>query len=201
MSVMLHVATASCRSWTSVYTLGLPRAVRERRSAEIESDLWEQQTAAGAERESPVDTGFEILARVLLGIPADVTWRVAAGRANAPSNAKDQGARTMFTKLLASLATVFTVFAGAWFIFVAIGRSADSAEGFAVPLLGAGLALLAGGVAAFWSVRIGTALVAAGALTIVFLFPWMAGMTLPLALVVILGTLARGRGSQRAETL
>lgn len=100
----------------------------------------------------------------------------------------------MLNKLFVSLTSVVTIFSGAFFIYVAVGRTSDGAEGFAAPLLGAGLALLGGGIAAFWSPRIGTSLVAAGALLIVFMFPWMAGATLPLALVLIVGALARGRG-------
>ncbi|MFN2488188.1 MAG: hypothetical protein ABR529_00285 [Actinomycetota bacterium] len=50
---MLRVASAACRSWTWLYTMGLPTNARDRRRAEIESDLWEQQDAARGESELP----------------------------------------------------------------------------------------------------------------------------------------------------
>lgn len=190
MSIWLRVAGAACRSWTAVYTLGLPEPARERRRAEIESDLWEQQAESGADA---ADTAFEIFTRTMLGMPADLTWRFqSGGRVAAPTHHK-QGVRTMLNTLFASLVSVVTIFSGGFFIYVAIGRAPDGAEGFAAPLLGAGLAMLGGGLAAFWSPRIGTSLVAAGSLLMVFMFPWMAGATLPIAILLILGTMARGR--------
>ena len=99
----------------------------------------------------------------------------------------------MLNKLFTTLTSVVTISAGLFFMYVAIGRTSDGAEGFAAPLLGAGLAMLGGGFAAFWSPRIGTTLVAAGSLLMVFMFPWMAGATLPIAILLILGTMARGR--------
>ncbi|MFN2488189.1 MAG: hypothetical protein ABR529_00290 [Actinomycetota bacterium] len=61
------------------------------------------------------------------------------------------------------------------------------------------MALLLGGIAVFWSPRIGTTLVSVGALLVVFMIPWMAAVTLPIALFVIYGTIACGRGAQRVD--
>lgn len=195
MNMTLRFADAACRSWTALYTLGLDEVTRERRRAEIESDLWEQRSHS--QEEGP-DLGFDIIARVVLGMAADVTWRVqSGGRITAPGT-RTQGVKPMLNKLFVSLTSVVTIFSGVFFIYVALGRTSDGAEGFAAPLLGAGLALTGGGLAAFWSPRIGTSLVAAGALLMVFMFPWMAGATLPLALVLIVGTLARGRAERAA---
>lgn len=190
MSIWLRVAGAACRSWTAVYTLGLPEPERERRRAEIESDLWEQQADS---EDDAADTAFEIFARTVLGMSADLTWRFQSGGHVAAPTHHTQGVRTMLNTLFASLVSVVTIFSGAFFIYVAIGRASDGAEGFAAPLLAAGLAMLGGGLAAFWSPRIGTSLVATGSLLMVFMFPWMAGATLPIAILLILGTLARGR--------
>lgn len=56
------------RTWTHVYTLGLPAEASERRLDEIESDLWESRhDSTGA---------LAILGRLLRGIPDDVQWRV-----------------------------------------------------------------------------------------------------------------------------
>ena len=56
-------------TWVRVYTGGMPRAQRERRIGEIQSDLWEQHTAADF-RDASLVAG-----RFLRGVPADIAWR------------------------------------------------------------------------------------------------------------------------------
>ena len=56
------------RLWTRVYTFGLDPALRDRRRAEIESDLWESQQDA--------DGHAQILPRLVAGAIDDVLWRV-----------------------------------------------------------------------------------------------------------------------------
>jgi hypothetical protein len=56
------------RWWTRVYTVGLPRDVRETRCAEIESDLWESLHDPDVERP-------QILPRLAAGVVDDVSWR------------------------------------------------------------------------------------------------------------------------------
>ena len=51
------------RGWTRVYTLGLPVAARDRRRAEIESDLWESEHA-------------DAIGRLIRGVPSDLAWRI-----------------------------------------------------------------------------------------------------------------------------
>lgn len=65
-------ATAFVRRWVRVYTAGLAPAVRDERRAEIESDLWENAHEPAPGR-FPV---AEIAVRSLLGVPADITWRM-----------------------------------------------------------------------------------------------------------------------------
>ena len=43
LTIMLRLALALVRLWTTLYTSGMPRGLRETRRAEIESDLWESQ--------------------------------------------------------------------------------------------------------------------------------------------------------------
>jgi hypothetical protein len=69
------LVVAVVRTWTRLYTTRLEPVVRDARRAEIESDLWEHSRAAGegkAERRSVIG---QILARCLLGVAADLTWR------------------------------------------------------------------------------------------------------------------------------
>jgi hypothetical protein len=72
MSPLFGAAIATVRAWTRVYTWRLPRALRESRRAEIESDLWE----SGHDDQSP-RSAMHIVVRLLLGIPDDVEWRIA----------------------------------------------------------------------------------------------------------------------------
>ncbi len=56
------------RWWTRVYTAGMPAAQRERRRAEVESDLWESLRDSVGSR--------QILSRLLLGVADDVGWSI-----------------------------------------------------------------------------------------------------------------------------
>jgi hypothetical protein len=70
-SLPLRVVSAAVRAWTRVYTCGVDAAVRDARRAEIESDVWEQINAEGGDTRS-----FDVAARLVLGIPADLRWRI-----------------------------------------------------------------------------------------------------------------------------
>lgn len=61
------------RWWVFAYTSGLPPDARDRRRDEIASDLWEHQQEAGAKGEPP---SSGVVARVVAGIPADLSWRI-----------------------------------------------------------------------------------------------------------------------------
>jgi hypothetical protein len=82
------------RRWTHLCTSGLPRDSRDRRRAEIESELWEAERAA--------TSSLIVLARLVLGMPADVAWRVEVAHVT-PS---------AYAAALALLAAVIT--AGWW---------------------------------------------------------------------------------------
>jgi hypothetical protein len=69
----LRLAVAVVRLWTRLYSWGLPQAGAAARRAEIESDLWEQLN--DTER---VPHPLEIVSRAILGMPADLRWRVEA---------------------------------------------------------------------------------------------------------------------------
>lgn len=63
------------RWWVSAYTKGLTPDVSDRRREEIASDLWEQQEQARTSGEPASITAREVLARIIVGIPADLSWR------------------------------------------------------------------------------------------------------------------------------
>lgn len=66
---------ALVRGWVALYTLGLPDALRTRRRGELTADLAEE--AADAVRRGTV-TGLagRRLVRLVLGMPADLVWRL-----------------------------------------------------------------------------------------------------------------------------
>jgi len=78
MTLAQRLATTIVRGWTRTYTWRLPASVRDARRAEIDSDLWEFEHDPDHAR-GPA--ALHILARVALGMPDDVSWRVA----NAPA--------------------------------------------------------------------------------------------------------------------
>ena len=67
---MSRAAMCAVRTWTAFYTLGMAPVVRDARRAEIESDLWEHQKESEGSLMLPV----EMIVRMLLGIPDDVSW-------------------------------------------------------------------------------------------------------------------------------
>lgn len=64
------------RWWVRAYTRGVVPEARDRRRKEIASDLWEQQEEARANGEPPSITARRLLARILVGVPGDLSWRM-----------------------------------------------------------------------------------------------------------------------------
>lgn len=67
----LDLAGALVRAWTLTYTWRLEPAVRDRRRAEIESELWEFQQ----DPERGAYPAAHMVVRLLAGIPDDLSWR------------------------------------------------------------------------------------------------------------------------------
>jgi hypothetical protein len=74
---LLPWALACVRGWTRLYTSGLPIDARDRRRQEIESDLWEFVHDDGR---GELAQAIAIFARLALGIPDDVGWRMEQHR-------------------------------------------------------------------------------------------------------------------------
>lgn len=70
---MTTLAVAIVRAWTFLYTCIMPPAVRERRRAEIDSDLWELQQDFAARG---LTSAVQLLLRLVLGLPDDLVWCV-----------------------------------------------------------------------------------------------------------------------------
>jgi hypothetical protein len=64
--------------WVRLYTSNLPAAVAERRIGEIDADLHDQIAHERAHGTSERRIALSILARMLRGLAADVSWRARA---------------------------------------------------------------------------------------------------------------------------
>lgn len=73
-SLIMRLVVNGVRGWTWLYTWRMSTTLRDRRRAEIESDLWEcRGDAAGA---PTLGAAALIVLRLLIGIPDDLGWRV-----------------------------------------------------------------------------------------------------------------------------
>jgi len=120
-------SAALVRRWVALYTRGLPADVRRDRRDEIEDDLWSQLSdKENAERAAA--TRRDVLARLVLGIPDDITWRIAQRRVGPRRRPieRSQAVNTRFAAVLAILGGVgWTIFG----ILAAIGGSQWWANG------------------------------------------------------------------------
>ena len=85
-----HLGVRAAAAWTRCYTWGLAGEVGAERRAEMAADLHDHTQDALAASGSPGRLSREVLARAVLGIPADLAWRHAqlrmAGRRNRPTD-------------------------------------------------------------------------------------------------------------------
>jgi TonB family protein len=71
---LLRLANAAVRLWTRVYTWRVPPPMRDARREEIESDLWESEHDQALD--GRLGLSLRVFARLLIGIPDDLGWRV-----------------------------------------------------------------------------------------------------------------------------
>lgn len=188
MSRLLDLSIGITRSWASTYTRGLPHHLRAERREEIDSDLWDHKRLADLEREPANGTAVQILARAALGIPADLLWRIEAG-SSTQTTRRISVNDTLFMRiglLAAMLPLAILALAGMTFM-LGNGDWENSTEHWiwrgafvAAPVIGGfGLWLCA------TQPRLGMALALVGVGSAAFLMPWLAFITVPIALVII----------------
>jgi len=87
------------RWWVGTYTRGLPAEIRQERRDEIDDDLWSQMRDAAQSGRADRSLAGEMVARLLFGVPADVSWRVEQGDGartpGAPERSPTTGARVI----------------------------------------------------------------------------------------------------------
>ena len=97
------------RRWVGAYTRGLPSKTRAARQDEIDDDLWCQLEEALALGRSARSLRTEVLLRLVLGMPADIGWRLSWARAR---TAEPERSSSMNTRMVGALWVV----AGASFV-------------------------------------------------------------------------------------
>jgi hypothetical protein len=203
VNAALALSVGMTRSWVALYTLGVPLAIRDARRSEIDSDLWEQQWLASRCGDPAFGTAIEVLARMLLGIMSDITWRAQTGLSTRAERSVNVTESWYMRGLLAVgvVVAVLTVLAG-------IGAAADAlidpdtADGdaaFAAVFAIAGVAVLFGLLTSRRNPVLGIGLVAAGVITASFMFYWiwMIGVPIAIGLVAIAFFRARSSGWPR----
>jgi hypothetical protein len=140
---------ALIRGWVDLYTRGMPAPVRAERRDEVDDDLWCQHEEAAVMGRSTRSLGAEILLRLLLGMPADVSWRLSHGRAASGL----ERSSSMSTRVIGALAVIGGASWGmaAALVLVAGPSVVDGTEDYVTLALGLG-----GGVA-FAAAAIGMA--------------------------------------------
>jgi hypothetical protein len=118
-------SAALVRHWVALYTAGLPRDIRDARRAEIEDDLWSQAHDVDF---AASDVSGAVLARLVFGMWADVTWRLEQRH-------RDRGRRmprsaSMSTRVVASLSIV----GGSALAIASIWVTLDAASPIAIPV-------------------------------------------------------------------
>jgi hypothetical protein len=113
------------RRWVGFYTRGLSADVRDGRREEIESHLWDQLEEATSTGRSDRSIGGEILMRLVLGLPADLSWRVPFGpdRQARPATTRPATTGTRVVGLLAVVGGLGVAIGAVVFAGVTLGTS------------------------------------------------------------------------------
>lgn len=171
--------SAAVRGWVGLYTLGLPAPMRARRRAEVAGDLADE--TIDAIRHGDRSGLFrQRLIRLLLGIPADLSWRLI----DAPPVARELYGPMPWVPLtrwtLALVAVVSLISAGGlaivtWPVLTGQARP-DLWPGWGPVGFALGsLFVFAGSLASVFWPRLGAALVVPGAVVGMLAAPWLWG--------------------------
>jgi hypothetical protein len=126
MAVWLVSAAATVTlSWTWIHTCLVPSDKRNRRRQEMRSHLWDQRQDAVTRGSFGLTTAAGILARLALGMPADVSWSLSTVWEAGPSLTPDSHAGSWWLVVKSTAARVLrgpdsTVF---WSTLLLLGTS------------------------------------------------------------------------------
>lgn len=196
MNALLHFAITLIRAWTGTYTRGLPAELRAQRREEVDCDLWEQQRLADLELEPVTGTAVEVILRLVLGVPADVLWRLEAG-ASARSGKVTQVNESLMMRGLLTIALAIAAFPLIIGILVFVGLNGDMSDSdrawFGPIQIAIGSTIICGLVMSLRRPVLGIGLVAAGVIAISALWYWAAMITVPIGFGLLAVAYARAR--------
>jgi hypothetical protein len=127
---------AVVRGWVDLYTRGLPADARAARRDEIDDDLWCEHAEAAAAGRSGRSLDADLFLRLLFGLPADVSWRLAY-RERMPAEPMKRSS-SMNARILGVLAIYYGLsFATLLVLFAQLGLEAlfTTFGWFAVPVV------------------------------------------------------------------
>ena len=126
------VIASLVRGWVSLYTRGLGPELRAARRDEVDDDLWCQHEEAALTGRSSTSLNIEMFTRWLLGVPADLSWRLShAGGAGAP--APERKSSTV-TRVIGALAIIG---GASWLSAAVIGSSGEGGDVWVFSVSGA----------------------------------------------------------------
>lgn len=188
--------SAAVRGWVDLYTLGLPRAIRERRRQELHGELAEEWLDA-VRRSAQAGLRRQRWGRLVRGIPDDLAWRVSDAR-RAAAALQGPARWVPLTRWSLALLGIVAIGAGGGFSLVALpylGGTADPSTwlgwgpfGF---MVGSAGILLAVPVAVAWPGR-ALAIVIPSVAVGVLAAPWLWGCWC-LGLMAIVGRHVQAR--------
>ncbi len=193
--------------WTRTYTRGLDRPTALTRRGEIAADLHDQLAAARAAGIGPGPVSRAIAARMLLGIPADLSWRHQHLRAERPAGRKEGVMSQQGPEPGGRLvATVLSVPVLVWSLYVGLGWTIASEDGWTEGrwvgpvVIGGAIAALVGLLLLAVGQSNGAYLVAAAAVTSTIWFLW-APLIPALGLLIGLGFVVYGVHGRRQRVV
>jgi hypothetical protein len=184
----LDLAIGITRGWTATYTRGLPHDLRAERREEIDSDLWEHQRLADLQRAPMTGTATEVLFRLILGMPEDITWRLEAGAAST-SKRRNSVNDTLIMRVgfLVALLPLLALVANGVGIVAGGGEWDSRTEQVLWGLAFTACPLVS--IVGLWlsatMPRLGIGLVVAGVVSISLIMFWIAVITVPIGIVII----------------
>jgi hypothetical protein len=186
VNALPEIVIALIRSWTTLYTCGLPADLRESRRMEIDSDLWEHQHLAQVERAPAMHTVLEMLFRLVMGMPADFTWRLERGSmARAKKRSIPVSTSSRATRLLTVAAFLVVTLMGLIAVSITLrGWQHDTDWPWilsgAIPLFIGAPAILVGLLYAPTRPALSLTLVVVGVLVTALVWFWMFFLVIPL---------------------
>jgi len=178
------LAAGLTRAWVRLYTRGLPADLRTARQAELESDLWEHEHWRTTEGLRPGRMGFEIVARLVAGMAADLSWRLVHRNARRHTT-RPLGGGTMNELLKKHGMVALAVALGVWattVVPILVGSDDWLQVGVSVSF---GLLILGGLIAMHRGLRGGRVAVALGAIGTGMMTLWLVVPTIATVAILI----------------